>query len=64
MSFTKIFEHLRKTYGSLSASSQDWALDNNLGALVQHLTFAAVGAADQGFHTVLNSLYERYAIRA
>jgi hypothetical protein len=64
MAFTDILEHIRSTYGSQSSSPQDWAVDDNLGSLLQHLTFAAVAAADQGFHTVLNDLYERYAIRA
>ncbi|CAI9635564.1 unnamed protein product [Alternaria burnsii] len=64
MAFTDILEHIRCTYGSESAPSQAWAEDNNIGNLVQHLTFAAMAAGDQGFHTVLNNLYERHAIRA
>ncbi|KAF2034490.1 hypothetical protein EK21DRAFT_97575 [Setomelanomma holmii] len=53
MAFTDIVEHIRNTWGS-----------HNLGSLLQHLTFAAVAAGDQGFHTVLNNLYERYQIKA
>ncbi|CAN9172557.1 unnamed protein product [Alternaria alternata] len=45
MAFTDILEHIRHTYGSESPSPQDWAGDNNIGTLVQHLTFAAMAAA-------------------
>lgn len=64
MAFTDILEHVRSMYGSQSSSPQTWAVDSNLHSLIQHLTFAAVAAADKGFHTVLNNLYERYSIRA
>ncbi|KAH8723125.1 hypothetical protein GQ44DRAFT_657310 [Phaeosphaeriaceae sp. PMI808] len=64
MAFTDILEYVRSTYGSESHSPQTWASDNNLSSLFQHLTFAAVAAADQGFHTILNYLYERHQIRA
>jgi hypothetical protein len=64
MAITDVLEHIRSTYGSQSPAPQDWAADSNLGCLLQHLTFAAVAAAGQGFHTVLNDLYERYQICA
>ncbi|KAH7079352.1 hypothetical protein BKA63DRAFT_563987 [Paraphoma chrysanthemicola] len=64
LAFTEILEHIRSTWGSESSASHDWAVDSHLNSLVQHLTFAAVAAADQGYYTVLNSLYERYQIRA
>ncbi|KAF7190458.1 hypothetical protein HII31_08172 [Pseudocercospora fuligena] len=64
LAFTDILEHIRKTYGSASSSPQAWAADDNLGALIQHITFAAVAAADQGYYTVLNRLYERHGVRA
>lgn len=64
MAFTDILEHIRSTYGSQSTSSQPWAKDETLGALIQHLTFAAFAAADEGYHTILNHLYEKYQIRA
>jgi hypothetical protein len=64
MAFTEILQHIRSTYGSASPSPQDWATDSNLGNLISHLTFAAVGAGDQGFHTVLNRLYEDYQMPA
>lgn len=40
------------------------AKESNLGNLLKHITFAALGAADQGYHIVLKQLYERYGIRA
>jgi hypothetical protein len=64
MAFTDILEHVRSTYGSESESQHPWALDSNLDLLLQHLTFAAIGAGDRGFHTVLNRLYKRHFIRA
>jgi hypothetical protein len=64
MAFTDVLNHIRCTYGSSSFSPQHWAVDSNLGTLLSHLTFAAVAAGDQGFHTVLNNLYERYQIPA
>jgi hypothetical protein len=64
LAFTEILEHIRSTYGSKSASPQDWAVDSSLGSVLTHLTFAAVAAGDIGFHTVLNRLYERYHIKA
>ncbi|KAI8931193.1 hypothetical protein NX059_011543 [Plenodomus lindquistii] len=63
LAFSDILDQIRKTYGSTSASPQTWAIDSNLGSLVQHFTFAAVAAADQGYYTVLNELYMRYQIR-
>ncbi|KAH9869063.1 hypothetical protein J1614_008140 [Plenodomus biglobosus] len=64
LAFTDLLNHIRNTYGSASPSPQSWATDSNLGSLVQHLTFCAVAAADQGYYTILNELYERYQIRA
>lgn len=64
LAFTDILERIRHTWGSQSASPQSWARDEELGSLVQHLTFAAVAAGDQGYYTVLNSLYDTYQIRA
>jgi hypothetical protein len=64
IAFTDILEKIRHTWGSQSASPQSWAQDEELGSLVQHLTFAAVAAGDYGYYTVLNQLYEIYQIRA
>lgn len=64
IAFTDILESIRRTWGSLSASPRSWAQDEEFGSLVQHLTFAAVAAGDQGYYTVLNQLYETYRIRA
>ncbi|KAF2844588.1 hypothetical protein T440DRAFT_473266 [Plenodomus tracheiphilus IPT5] len=64
LAFTDILNHIRSTYGSASPSPQAWAIDSNLGTLIQHFTFAAVGPADQGYYTILYQLYERYQIRA
>ncbi|OAL45382.1 hypothetical protein IQ07DRAFT_684305 [Pyrenochaeta sp. DS3sAY3a] len=64
IAFTDILEKIRHTWGSQSASPRSWAQDEELGSLVQHLTFAAVAAGDQGYYTVLNQLYETYQIRA
>lgn len=60
----EIIEYIRSSFGVRSSQPQDWAKDENLGSLIQHLTFAAVGAGDQGFYSVLNNMYERYGIRA
>jgi len=59
-----MIEHIRSTYGSLTANPNIWATDEYLGSLVQHLTFSSFAAADQGYHTVLNQVYEKYQIRA
>ncbi|TGO56839.1 hypothetical protein BOTNAR_0214g00060 [Botryotinia narcissicola] len=64
LGFTSIVEHVRHTYGSQCSSPQDWASDDNLGSLIQHLTFASTGAGDMGYLTLLNEYYERYHIRA
>jgi hypothetical protein len=64
MAFTDILEQIRNVWGSESMEPQAWAEDQCLGTLVQHLTFAAVAAGDQGYYTVLNMLYEKYGIRA
>lgn len=64
MAFTDILHTIRHTWGSQCASPQSWAQDEALGSLVQHLTFAAVAAGDQGYYTVLNDLYDKYQIRA
>ncbi|PVI05632.1 hypothetical protein DM02DRAFT_685435 [Periconia macrospinosa] len=64
IAFTDILERIRRTWGSQSASPQSWAQDEEFGSLVQHITFAAVAAGDQGYYTVLNQLYETYQIRA
>lgn len=63
MAFTDILYHIRDTYGSASSSPQQWASDENLSNLISHYTFAAVAAADEGYHTILNQLYDRYQIR-
>lgn len=57
-------EHIRSTLGSLASNPNPWAIDESLGSLIQHLTFAAFASADQGYYTVLNQLYEKYQIRA
>ncbi|KAM0314176.1 hypothetical protein ACHAO8_004962 [Botrytis cinerea] len=64
LGFTEIVEHVRHTYGSQCSSPQDWASDDTLGSLIQHLTFASTGAGDMGYLTLLNELYGRYQIRA
>lgn len=64
MAFTDILHHIRDTYGSASLAPQKWASDENLCNLISHYTFAAIAAADRGYYTVLNQLYERYQIRA
>lgn len=64
MAFLHILEHIRSTWGSSSTAPQAWAEDANLPILVQHLTFAAVPAGDQGYYTILNDLYRKYQIRA
>lgn len=64
LAFTEILEEIRHTWGSQSASPQFWAQDENLGSLVQHITFAAVAAGNLGCYTVLNRLYETHKIRA
>ncbi|KAF2006155.1 hypothetical protein P154DRAFT_559300 [Amniculicola lignicola CBS 123094] len=64
IAFTDILERIRCTRGLQSGSPQSWAQDKELGSLVQHLTFAAVPAGDQGYYTVLNQLYETHQIRA
>ncbi|KAH6288706.1 hypothetical protein HBI39_215510 [Parastagonospora nodorum] len=64
MAFMDIVHHVRTTWGSESPAPCDWAKDEGFASLIQHLTFAAVAAGDQGFHTVLNNVYEHYSIRA
>ncbi|EUC41735.1 hypothetical protein COCMIDRAFT_29552 [Bipolaris oryzae ATCC 44560] len=64
MAFTDILERIRHTWGDQSGSPQSWARDEVLRELVQHITFAAVAAGDQGYYTLLNDLYDRYQIRA
>ncbi|KAF1921321.1 hypothetical protein BDU57DRAFT_510070 [Ampelomyces quisqualis] len=64
LAFTDILQYIRCTYGANAPDPQSWAADGNLGHVLQHITFAALGAADQGYHAVLNGLYERYSIRA
>ncbi|KAH7130694.1 hypothetical protein B0J11DRAFT_430374, partial [Dendryphion nanum] len=64
LAFTEILEGIRHRWGSQSESPQLWAQDKDLGSLVQHLTFAAVSAGDQGYYTILNDLYCEYQIRA
>ncbi|XP_014562611.1 hypothetical protein COCVIDRAFT_32541 [Bipolaris victoriae FI3] len=64
MAFTDILERIRHTWGDPSGSPQSWARDEVLRELVQHITFAAVAAGDQGYYTVLNDLYDKYQIRA
>jgi hypothetical protein len=64
MAFMDIIEHIRNTYGTKSTSPYDWAKDDTLGALLQHLTFAAMAAGDQGYYTILNNVYDRFGLRA
>ena len=59
-----MIEHIRHTYGTQSRAPQPWAKDESLGSLVQHLTFGAFAAADQGYYTELNNMYLKYQIRA
>jgi hypothetical protein len=56
--------NIRDNWGSASPAPQPWAQDDRLESLVQHLTFAAVAAGDQGYYTVLNDLYDKHQIRA
>jgi hypothetical protein len=64
MAFTDILEYGRSTYGSQSSFPQECAANRNLDSLFQHLTFAAIAAADRGYHTGLNRLYEEHPISA
>ncbi|CAI6327759.1 unnamed protein product [Periconia digitata] len=64
LAFSEILERIRNRWGSGSDSPQPWAKDENLGSLVQHLTFAAVSAGDFGYYSALNRLYEKHHIRA
>ncbi|KAF1968973.1 hypothetical protein BU23DRAFT_582911 [Bimuria novae-zelandiae CBS 107.79] len=59
-----IVEHIRNTWGTQSIGPQEWTKEESLGSLVQHLTVAAIGAADQGYYTTLNDFYGQYQIRA
>lgn len=64
LAFTDILERIRHTWGDQSGSPQSWARDEVLRELVQHITFAAVAAGDQGYYTVLNDLYQKHKICA
>lgn len=59
-----ILTRIRTRWGPQSTQQQSWAKDEELGALVQHLTFAAMPAGDIGYYPVLNELYATYSIRA
>ncbi|PSN75575.1 hypothetical protein BS50DRAFT_628744 [Corynespora cassiicola Philippines] len=64
IAYAYILEQVRKKWGYKSAQKHPQAEDTNLGSLIQHITFAACGAGDGGYYTVLNQLYERNLIRA
>jgi hypothetical protein len=59
-----VVEHLRNTFGSQNTNPRTWALDDRLGGLVRHVTFAAFGASGTAYNVHLNQFYERYKIPA
>lgn len=50
------------TFGVLSAQPRPWALDDKLGALIRHITFAEFAASGHAYNMHLNDYYARYAI--
>lgn len=58
-----IVEHIR-TFGSQSTTPRPWALDDQLGSLIRHVTFAEFGASGKEYNLHLNQFYERYSIPA
>jgi hypothetical protein len=64
LAFKDILHHIRGTWGSPANSPQKWARDENIGSVVQHITFAAFSSGDIGYYTDLNNLYDEYHIPA
>lgn len=59
-----IVEHIRSSRGSSSQRPQTWALDDHLGTLIKHVTFAEFAASGQDYNKHLNAFYEHYRIPA
>lgn len=59
-----IVELLRESFGTASSNGRIWALDDQLGNLIRHVTFAEYGATGTAYNRHLDKFYEQYRIPA